>query len=109
MADEEAEAGMGEFQGRRRDLPQPLEGPGQAGPLAVAVAEDGLDGRAQVAELLDREGGDEVAGVDDQVAAGVVEQADRLRGPGSGCRGCRRGCRSWAFPPDYTRTAIFAY
>jgi len=82
MADEETEAGVGEFQGRLPELAQPLEGLGQAGPLTVAVAEDRFDRGPEVAELIDGEGGDEVAGVDDQVAAGVVEKADSLADPG---------------------------
>ena len=82
MADEEAETGVGEFQRRLPEITEPLEGLGQAGLLAVAVAEDRLDRGPEVAEFIDRERGDEIAGVDDERAAGVVEEPDGLADPG---------------------------
>lgn len=78
MADDQAQPPMNEGVRLLPDLAQPLEGPGQAGPLPVAVAEDGPYGGLEVPELVGRKGGDEVPGVDDQVATGVIEQADGL-------------------------------
>lgn len=81
MADDEPEPGVGEEMGRFLDLAQAFEGLQEAGLLAVAVAVDRLDRGGELPQLQGRERGHEIAGVDDQVAAGVVEQAD---GPADG-------------------------
>jgi len=81
VPDNETEAGVPELQGGFPDLSKTPESLGQAGPLAIAIAIHGLDGGAEIAELFDREGGDEVPGVDDEIAARVVEQANGFANP----------------------------
>lgn len=76
MDEQEAKAAVLETEGGYPDFPEWSEGGSQARLLAVAVSIDGFDGGAEAGQDLGGERSHEISGVNDQVAAGFIKNAD---------------------------------